>query len=663
MFLNLRRLKTICLTLLAQLPFCLAAQAQPVSLDTLSPPALEPIYIKTAGQTFNSRFYYVLKDGRIWFRPNSETTGKNEPWALMGCEGLPCQPDNPDFIVPEQITQIFADADELTVIDNHHQLYARTSAGPGLLSKDEWIIHHGFPKAPLDIPENLQDKRAITMGRRHFDVLWHEDADDNVHHYGTMGTSTIYLLAPDGYEIWYTDNGMPADFSNQICGPERGSFIAENLQASAGALFVINRAGEMYTQMNDFDLNGGTSMFIDYTYTPQAYRPNDQGTDYQTHLKPWRLPLEGWNKQPSIDLTGQARVSTAITILQNGYGNAARELRVAGHNSEGQTGYWFKSIEAANWQFKTAALNIPDAAWTDPNHLAPRVKPQDIDYQELRPKHDYQVELLNFNLHCSPATLRLSYQQQQFDFKLHTIDAWINVRRRDPGRDGTPILLLATLDASPEQLTKLPEPFKSLNLNTFSLQIAATSDRAVMFNQKSGMIADLSRVSPIPAAMKTFNYDYQLPLATYTAALFRDHHEEYLRMRDPSLLLWEIDQLTPTDLPRLENLIERNQARLQHYTHGYKLMIEAEKLAWLESFGTNALSNFYTLIGASYWIPYAKVTSRVAPELLWAYAAVDDVLNQEAQSHYRYMIRLLEFRIERYQQRQRELLAAQSNHN
>lgn len=653
MFLFLRPgliLTSICLALIN--PFNLPVQAQ-----TFVPPELEKILIKTPTRTFNSRYYYAIKDGRIWMRPNPETTGKEEPWVLMGCEGLPCQPDNPDFVIPEQITEISADADELTAIDNQHRFYARTSAGPGMLSKDEWIIKHGFPKESLEIPDALRDKRAMSMGRRHVDVLWHEDADNNVHHYGTMGTSTIYLLAPDGYEIWYTDNGMPADFSNQICGPERGGFVAENLQASAGALFVINRAGEMYTQMNDFDLNGGTSMFINYTYTPQAYRPEDKGTDYETNLKPWRLPMPNWQKQPAIPLSGQARISTQITILQNGQGNAARELRVAGQDSSGQSGYWFKGIQASAWQFKALPLSVSPTAWIDPGHLAPRVKPQDLDYQELSPKHDYRVELLNFNLHCSPSTLRLTYHNRQIDFKLYTIDAWINVRRRDPGRDGTPILLLATPEASPEQVQDLPEPFKSLNLETFSLQIAATSDRAVIFNQEAGIIANLSRVGPIPASMKTFDYDHQQPLATYTAALFRDQHEEYLRLRDHSLLLLELDKLSRADLPRLDDLIKRNQARLQHYTHGYELMAQAEQTAWLEAFGTHLLSDIYALIGAAYWVPYAKVTSRVAPELLWAYAAVDQELNEQSKVHYRYMIRLLEDRIERYQQRRQELLA------
>jgi hypothetical protein len=411
-----------------------------------SPPAELPedVYLKTPTQSFNSRFYYFVEKGKIWFKANRQTTQKNEPWQLMGCEGLPCQPDNPAFEVPQSIVQISADGDELTAIDDRGYFYARTSKGPGLFSTDEWIMHHGFPKDTLRLDPPLDNKRAMSMGRRHSDVLWHEDPDQNVHHFGTMGTSTIYLLGPRGHEIYYTDNGLPTDFSNQICGPERGTFVAENLQVSAGTLFVINRSGEMYTHMNDFDLNGGTSMFLDYTYSPQAFRPQDKGDDFQTHLTPWRLPLEDWQKQPPVPLSGKARLSTLITILQTGQGNAARELRVGGLNAEGETGYWHKGVAEKQWRFFPARLEIGVHQWAEPEKISPRITSADIVYQgkgiTSNPQERVELTLLDFNLFCSPATLRIKYKQKTTDIKLHTIDAWINVHRQLPGLDGTPKL-------------------------------------------------------------------------------------------------------------------------------------------------------------------------------------------------------------------------------
>ncbi|MGV3525488.1 MAG: hypothetical protein ACO1RX_14755 [Candidatus Sericytochromatia bacterium] len=636
----------------------LLALAGPVS--AAAPPLPSDIWIKTPTQTFNSRFYYALHDGRIWIRPNRQVTGQDEPWQLMGCEGLPCEPENASFQVPKAIVQISADADELSAVDDRGYFYVRTSAGPGWFSKNEWVMHHGFPKNTLLIPDTLRAHRAMSMGRRHSDVMWHEDADNNVHHYGTMGTSSLYLLAPSGYEIWYTDNGLPADFSNQLCGPERGAFVAENLQASAGTLFVINRAGEMYTHMNDFDLNGGTSMFISYTYTAQPFRSQDKGTDYNTHLTPWRLPGHDWQKQPDIPLTGQARVSTDITILQNGQGNAARELRVAGQNAQGQRGYWFKPILASEWRFAVAPVQVDPERWTLPQYKGLiRVPVQDVSYRGPalggRPDAPVQMELLNFNLQCSPATLRLTTPERQFDLKLHTVDAWINVKRRDPGRDGTPRLMLGTLEVPPEVLQELPEPFRRLHQKTYAIQLAATTDHVFLFQKKTGILGRLQRHSAIPASLKSFNYRFQMPVATFTAAMFRDANEKMLTLNDPSLLRLDLETLTPADLPELERLIALNQERLQDYEKGLELIHQGEQLAWQEAVGTALLRNAYYAINAPLWIPNASAVCRTAPELLWSYYAVDDYLNVNSESWYHHMIKLIKGRLVRYQER-RELL-------
>lgn len=632
-----------------------------------APPLPQDIFIKTPTQSFNSRYYYALHQGRIWIKPNRQVTGKDTPWQLMGCEGLPCKPDDPEFVVPEAIVEISADADELTSIDNKGYFYVRTSKGPGWFSKDEWVMKHGFPKDKMQLSKSFAQKRAMSMGRRHYDVMWHEDMDNNVHHYGTMGTSSIYLLDPNGYEIWYTDNGLPADFSNQLCGPERGAFVAENLQASAGTLFVINRAGEMYTHMNDFDLNGGTSMFISYTYTPQPFRPEDKGTDYNTHLTPWRIPTSEWVKQPPLPLSKKARGSTQISILQNGHGNAARELRVAGRNAEGKHGYWSKGIMDKQWQFVEAPLQISPEQWTEPDRPALRVPLQDLKYQGRGltndPEYPVYMELLNFNLHCSPATLRIWYKQQPYDLTLHSIDAWINVQRQDPGRDGTPQLMLGTLEVpqalqqkiEQEGLEPLPEPYGSLHLKTFQLQLAATTEHVYLFRKKEGILARLHRSSPIPGSLKTFDYKTKMPLATFTAAMFRDSHENFLRLYEPELLIWDLESLTPADLPALEKLIKRNRARLQDYIDGLELIRQAEQLAWWQAFGSAMLRNFYYTIAAPFWVPNASAVCRTAPELLWSYYSMDNYLNESAKSWYSQMISMISSRLERYAERKLEL--------
>jgi hypothetical protein len=164
------------------------------------------------------------------------------------------------------------------------------------------------------------------------------------------------MLLEDGQEIAYADPGLPSDFSRNFIGPERGTFKALSLSASASTLFVINEAEEMYTRMADFDISGGDPMFFKYTYIP--YKSDLPGTNYFTNLTEWALPSEDWRKQPPIPLSKGAAITHRITILQNGQGNAARELRVAGWNGNGETGYWTKAIFADTWEFKTAPLSL-----------------------------------------------------------------------------------------------------------------------------------------------------------------------------------------------------------------------------------------------------------------------------------------------------------------
>lgn len=628
---------------------------------TLSAHTVEAVFIKTQTQTFNSRHYYLLQDGRIWIKPNRETTGKDEPWRLMGCEGLPCQPDNADFVVPDAIREISADADELTALDNKDMFYVRTSAGEGFFSKDEWVMKHGFPKATMTLPENLKSRRGIVMGRRHSDVLWHEDQDNNVHHYGTMGTSSLYVLAPEGYEIWYTDNGLPADFSNQLCGPERGTVVAENLQASAGTLFVINQAGDMYTYMDDFDLNGGTSMFIDYTYQPQPFRADDKGSDYATHLTPWRLPGLDWQKHAAPPLSGQARLSTEITILQNGHGNAARELRVAGKNQQGEIGYWFKAIFEDKWSFKKAPLTIEGSHWIDPSAKAKRVPSQNVSYEGVMTSPDkkqtYALELLDFNLQCSPASLRLTADDFAIEFKLHTIDAWINLKRRDPGRDGTPRVMLGTLEVEPEQAEKLPKALQALVSQRFGVSVVATTDGVTLFNKKMGVLATLRRNQPLPSSLKTYNYNYNIPVATFTAALAQEDRELISHLMQPDLLIPDLQDYGLERASDLTDLIRLNQLLRGNYQRALELIYQAKVMSWQEAVGSALLRNLLLGIGAPYWIPYANAITRTAPELLWSYHSIDDSLNDSAILLCRTRIRILDSRIAKYKQRQAEIEA------
>ena len=642
--------------LISMMPGSIALTATAAATSPAVPAELpRDVFIKTPTQSFNSRFYYALFQGRIWFKPNRLVTGEDKPWEPMGCDGLPCQPGNRDFPIPQAIAELSADADELTTIDDQGRFYIRTMAGPGWLSTTEWTNLNGMPKGVLQIPQRLKHKLAWSMGRRHFDVLWHEDADGNQHHVGTMGTSSIYLLDQDGYEISFTDNGLPPDLSHAVCGPERGRFKAENLQVSAGTLFVIDSAGRMYTEMNDFDLNGGTSMFITYTYTQQQRYDKPAGNEFASNLTPWRLPLPTWQRQPEIPLEGQARISKDITILQNGQGNLARELRVAGRDATGRIGYYTKALEAKEWRFQPAELKVSEDRWLTPGARAPEPPPsEDLTYIGPVRLGDqvYPVEIKDFNLRCSPAQVRILLPTGPLDLLLHTVDAWVNVSRQDPGRDGSIQLMLGTVELAADNQGDVPPALAALNRGVFQVHIGATTDAIYLYYLDGEVQGLLLRISEIPKNLKTFDYHYLFPAGSFASSRLQAAKLPPLRTLDSSLLRFDYAQL-PAD--QLESLYHQNRQLYASLQHESDILRWSKGEAWIEAMFSIAARSLYTATGMCWWMPNGQAFCRTASDLLLSYYRIEDDLNSQASLRYDEMLKQIYLRLERYENRLREL--------
>ncbi|MDR2491494.1 MAG: hypothetical protein LBD20_08860 [Spirochaetaceae bacterium] len=312
----------------------------------------ESVYIKTRTQTFNTYHYYILHEGRIWYK---SIDGEKTPsaWTLFEKTGLPR--------TGSTVAEISADADEIIALTTGGVFYRYCFDKTIAHKSNVWLETYGWPaQERLALDERVAKNTSWAVGKRNSHVLYYEDSFGNQHHNGTMEIVTIYALLEDGQEICYADTGLPLDFSRNFIGPERGAFKAAALQASASTMFVINQAGEMYTRLADFDTAGCDPMWFKYTYIP--YTSNLLGTDYFSNLNEWALPAEDWRPQPRIPLTGKAAVTRHITILQNGHGNGARELRVAGFDTAGAAGYWTKPIFADTWNFVPAPLFLPDDA-------------------------------------------------------------------------------------------------------------------------------------------------------------------------------------------------------------------------------------------------------------------------------------------------------------
>ncbi|MDR1142730.1 MAG: hypothetical protein LBK77_00745, partial [Spirochaetaceae bacterium] len=426
----------------------------------------EAVYIKTRTQTFNTYHYYIIRDGRIWYKSIDKTKEPAE-WTLFKRTGLPRNFWRLNFSKPERIVNISADADELCALSEDGRFYRfcfdSIISRPGNI----WFDRQGWPvEEPLFLDGRTINNTAWALGKRNAHVLYYEDPFGNQHHNGTMEIATTYMLLEDGQEICYADSGLPSDFSRNYLGPERGAFKSIALSASASTIFVMNGAGEMYTRIADFDIIGCDPLFFKYTYIP--YKSNLPGTNYFSNLTEWGLPPEDWRQQPGIPLEGNAAISRFITILQNGQGNGARELRVAGVNGEGETGYWSKAVFDSQWEFKKVPLYFPSGSLLRSGaeageravSLDTRLRGFRWTNNERDPEYVYEIP--NFNILEGKCELRITRGEETCVLTLHPVELW-TYQKRDylPGRTGAPKLFFTTLDLGAETFEGFSEEFRA----------------------------------------------------------------------------------------------------------------------------------------------------------------------------------------------------------
>jgi len=452
----------------------------------------EAVYIKTRTQTFNTYHYYIIHENRIWYK-NINPLAEPVNWTLFADTGLPGN--------VRSIVEISADADELMAVSEEGRIYTYRFDMTITLKANSWIDKHGWPAAEqLFFDSRTSKNLSWAVGRRNSHVQHYNDIFGNQHNWGGFGISTIYVLLDDGQEICYGDSGLPSDFSRNFIGPERCAFRAVSLSASASTMFVINEAGEMYTRLADFDTAGYNPMIFQYTYTP--FTSDLTGDSFSSVFNEWGLPGEDWKYQPRIPLMGKAAITRFITILQNGHGNSARELRVAGLNEEGETGYWRKQIFDKAWEFiKVPLFFNEDDILINANNFEADSKSErgqslDKSYSgfwwngnDKEIELEYQIP--NFNILEGDCYLIITRQNESCTLKLHPLEMW-TYHKRDylPGRTGSPKIFLVTLEIPDNAFESISDEFKNILVAKFGMYhhklfhyIIAASNSYIIFRE------------------------------------------------------------------------------------------------------------------------------------------------------------------------------------
>lgn len=354
------------------------------------------IYLKSATQSFTHEYDVAIIDGKIWSRPRISAEGKPAQWKLLGKTGLPASSrllGIGGFKSPSSVVQLSADGDNLIAVGNDGFIYYMK------WGTQKWVNTWGKPfSQKLRLPPNI---RAWSISHRGPFAGGYHDIDGHFHTI-SVGVTTLYALSEDGLTIQYADPWLPADFSSEICGPLKNRFRARSLAASASTLFVVSDAGEMYTRLADFDTLG-LNPFLDYSF-------NRKIAGFSAGKEIRALPAEAWKKQPSIP-SSLGRITSAITILQTGKGNDARELRVEGVNAAGAHGFFSKPVNGDVWQFTQTNLPLQKPLLSAGNGISDLGPNPELTVAGtlrlgwISDDRDYPIELKNFNPPCPDATL------------------------------------------------------------------------------------------------------------------------------------------------------------------------------------------------------------------------------------------------------------------
>ncbi len=357
------------------------------------------VHLKTTVASFTHEHEVRLLDGRIHWRAQGAMA-----WELLPPHGLP----HGEFEAPAAVTALSADGDNLIALDAQGVVFYMK------FHDLRWVNQWG-PTGLADVLKVPLEFRAFAMSHRGPLAGGYEDLDGNSHPI-SAGVTTLYGLSADGRRLQYTDPWIPPTFEREVCLPLRGAYEAEGMSASASMLFVIDRAGRMFTRLADFDTMGNNPG-LRYTYARGV------------HKGVRTLPPEDWRPQPSPP----GRVTSLITVLQTGAGNAARELRVEGQDAAGTPGYFVKALLDARWRFVPTGAPLLRALL--PLDSAPAVIPErgrDYEGAVLAPRgaRGLVVRAERFDPSCSPAQVVFSLGEERFVVPLHTRDVRTGILRQ-----------------------------------------------------------------------------------------------------------------------------------------------------------------------------------------------------------------------------------------
>ncbi|MEV0550927.1 hypothetical protein AB0H98_29350 [Nocardia salmonicida] len=401
----------------------------------------EQVHLRTTTESFNRRWTFAARDGQVYVK-EAAALGGWRTVALPGC-------------LAGTIAGVSADDDEVMMIDRDGRFITMDHALSAPAAWN-WSSRYGTPL--WTGPGNTLPPGASTWSwsvlSPNEDHRW-TDTAGNEHPVGGAKVSHVFALTHGGQRIQYVDPWLPVDHSYEMGTPLGGRFQAVALSTSASTSMVVNRFGDFYTRLYDFDISGADKVFFRYSYEDQRdlpEAPDMLSERIDPRFAAIQLPAPDWIAQPRVP----GEITDRISVHRTGPGSAARELRVEGR-AGGRTGFWHKTLTDESWTFVATDQPLSGAVLENSpvNRAQETLGPvSPYDYQGVS-SQGWTARIQSFDPAVSPTPLRLEFDDGiGLDIVLHTVDG-LRQTPQQPGITGQPRFFDGTVEVSQELLATL----------------------------------------------------------------------------------------------------------------------------------------------------------------------------------------------------------------
>ena len=464
-----------------------------LAFNDVVPEFPKAVYFRTASESFNDRYYFLLNNNSLYIKRRDDLDADITGWHRIENYQMSNSSKQSDKIFNRKIEQINIDGKKMQLIYDG-KIY---SCNSGLSDYTDWIWDSSW-----GFPFSLGPGIELPLQYRGWSVSF---ADPEIQKYQTdqngnkfsVFVGSIYILSADGTLIYIADPWTPADWGYRIATPMRGMFIARNISASGSVVFIINDYGVMFTKYVDFDVIGANPT-LRYTYETIPVHEGIFDREY-----PRKLPIADWKRQPKID----GAISDRITIYTSGEGEDARSLRVEGLDPDGNTGYFEKELTAKDWKFVKASLavNTDRLLRNTKDGTALAIQGESKDLRYIGKIDSYEAVLDDFNLYCSPSSLRIALKSGiSLQLYLHTVFTFRTHIQKNPGSRGSPLDLKGVIEI-PEAVAESPNQETEYFLKRYFdyskdsqksrfIPISAKATKTGVHLEKAGLFSILSRL-------------------------------------------------------------------------------------------------------------------------------------------------------------------------